>query len=457
MMSTASKRTRSVRQLLEEVQRAGFRLIVHSDAASLCCASGDRSAVQVLIEQRAMPSLLEFLEGFGFFQMFSCAVSESASVATLIGYCESCTTLTQLDISAVVTVGRVSDNELVFLNADRLFAMHGGVRAPEMASAIEAITRVCAASMQQEYRVRTKKRLMAQARARYEECTGDSFQAVSQVLVGTEAAKFVAKLVEIDVAWEVDLLLQSLRRELAEADGVALSPSRSWQFPTRKKNHRKHRLTDKDGRVQSAPVVVITHAEADKNATQSVAQLFSNNLVCRLVELGGVSIGTTATERLNKKMLSLWQRTSFASDAIGAALRRYFRWRKARALAAKGMPVIIPDTRFGDSPGAFSFPVLNHWSSTGFVLRLSAAIEHFLYGQTASPQADRLIIVDAGHASTGADSGAARHTQAKDALPAATDPQMTEGSSPPEEVKAQLIRRVLLALSNNIQTPKARN
>lgn len=321
---------------------------------------------------------------------------------------------------------------------------------------VESISYVCAASVLYEYQTRFRRKLMKRAKECFNQCDLDLFQSASASLVGDEATKYIVKLMEITVNWEVDLLLHGLKRELENASEVDYNPGRLLSFVGPLKAGEKQRLMNTRAEIRPAPVVVIMNDDAADTGTQCASRLVNSRLDCRYLEFsGGLEVDPPGVQPSSLPDGSLLQNTYLAFEAVATVLKNYRQICRARWFARRGMPVIVSGYPVVDFPGVFSVPKLKFWvKSDNLVWRLIARFERFVYEKISSHEVDHLIVV-ASSQNTGpvaSDVNAfeiRRRSQAMKDIPInAKSKKLIDAYSSPLEVQAQIVEQILIAVAD---------
>ncbi len=394
IITTASLSTNSPLHLLEKAQAAGFRLIVRSETTDLCCAGGSGGVLDFLIERTSLTGFSKFLNGLGFYRVAASRSADTATVEKFLGYCEGCAALMQLNLVTDVTIGDLSGQPMALRSTADLFDSVAYVGMKQTSTALNSISKVCAASMHYEYQIRSRQQLMKQARESFQLCELSSFERTCIALLGVEASEYVVKLMEPLNNWEVDLLLQELRAILENANSIAYRPARLFARKTGTAGGKKQRLTDTHAYIRRAPIVVISRTDAQVNNLLPLQQVLGDRIDARVVSFCTGDRGdTVADHQSDSREQSLFAKGAQVVSALTLAGRNFLRFRKMESLAGKGVVVMVPGYPVVDFPDGFDLPKLKlAGDADNYFWRLAARVERAVYERITAGTVDCLIV-----------------------------------------------------------------
>lgn len=449
IMTTTSTNGKTVGYIFEALQAAGVQAILFNDNTEICCAGDAGSSADILIQRESLPLFTRVLASHGFYRMATTQFASSVFNTTYLGYCDHCAALVRFNVSTEITVGNLAGNYLVLRQTNGVFDCVMQVGAAQTTRVLEAISYVCAASLLYEYQTRSRRNLLAQAREAFQQCDTDLFHSTAESLVGAEATSHIHKILQTFVAWEIDLLLQELWRVLESASEVDYNPGRLLARKGHPTPSNKLALSCTRARIRKAPVVVVTDTSADSQHANELCQLLGSMIECRMLRFRSaepIRCKVQAEHTIN----AVKPGVRLVCSALITAFRNTRQFRKIRALADKGITVIVPGFPVVDFPDLFNVPRLKSFANHKNPLyRVTARWERRLYEVISAANVDCLLVLPAAIASGEASFESRRRSQAIAHIPVnAACKKLIKASGSSQTIQAQMINHVLKVASD---------
>lgn len=331
----------SLKHVLLDVKEAGHELLVSRGGIEFDHSADTKPNIELITSSSALPDVLTCLRKHNIYAVAGSIGNGGSGSLKCLGYQNRGASIIQLKLTTELTAGITGDTRVYFKNTSNLF---GAVckLSGRVSAAIQCVVHICNAALLPSYRGRARRKLLQRAIACARHSDLLRINTVSDILTGSEATRYLNKIVQTEIWWEVELFLSELQRELAKASEVEFFARAKLQLPGKRSFRDLSRLSDREASPRRAPLIAIVQKTDNADLASRLALLLDEHTECR-----AMSFSQNLPAGISGAGPGGWGRATLrVLQPVVTRMSSYFRYRTMDRLLEAGVIVLIN----GDSP-----------------------------------------------------------------------------------------------------------